>query len=104
MPKKKPQTSSSPQPAPSQTSPSQTSPKSSTAIVVTMKNQMKDALQRSADANLKSLSGQAVQYILEGLKRDGLLPLPQSPQQPSQQSSHQPQHQPSHQPGPNGPE
>lgn len=80
------------------TTPTKTRGPNSTTVVVSMKTAMKDALQQSADINLKSLSGQAAQYILEGLKRDGLLPAQRNLQE--QPSSPPPSPNPQEQPDP----
>lgn len=74
MPKKKQPQQQSSSPSPSPTTPNKTRGPNSTTVVVSMKTAMRDALMLSAEFNLKSLSGQAAQYILEGLKRDGFLP------------------------------
>lgn len=45
----------------------------STTAVVSMKVPLKAALAKAATGNLRSLSAQAALYILEGLKRDGVI-------------------------------
>lgn len=45
----------------------------STTAVVSMKVPLKTALAKAATANMRSLSAQAALYILEGLKRDGVI-------------------------------
>jgi hypothetical protein len=45
----------------------------STTAVVSMKVPLKAALAKAATGNLRSLSAQAALYILEGLKRDGII-------------------------------
>jgi hypothetical protein len=45
----------------------------STTAVVSMKVPLKTALAKAATSNMRSLSAQAALYILEGLKRDGII-------------------------------
>ena len=45
----------------------------STTAVVSMKVPLKTALAKAATTNMRSLSAQAALYILEGLKRDGVI-------------------------------
>jgi len=45
----------------------------STTAVVSMKVPLKTALAKAATSNMRSLSAQAALYILEGLKRDGVI-------------------------------
>jgi len=57
----------------------------SATVVVSMKAALRSALQNAANLHLKSLSGMASHYVLEGLKRDGLLPGQNPPQHVPQQ-------------------
>lgn len=70
----------------------------SATVVVSMKAALRSALQNAANLHLKSLSGMASHYVLEGLKRDGLLPGQNPPSHPSLLTETQPTQQPPQQP------